>query len=49
MKKLIDFKALVKEIQDYADEKCEGNFSFAVRQLIANQLVTQELMKRVAK
>ena len=33
MKKVIDFKGMVKEIQDYADLFCEGNFNMAVRQL----------------
>jgi hypothetical protein len=33
MKKLIDFKEMEKQIQDYADLFCEGNFNMAVRQL----------------
>lgn len=35
MKKLIEFKNMTKAIQEYADLYCEGNFSLAVRQLIA--------------
>ena len=38
MKKLIDFKALQKEIQAYADKYCEGNFNLAVRILIKKAL-----------
>lgn len=40
MKKLIDFKDenLVKEIQEHADEFCEGNFNMAVRMLTAMML-----------
>lgn len=35
MKKLIDFKGMELAIQEYADLFCEGNFSMAVRQLVA--------------
>lgn len=38
MKKLIDFKGLVYQIQGYANDHCEGNFSMAVRQLIKKGL-----------
>lgn len=38
MKKLIEFKSLVKEIQEYADKYCEGNFSLAVRVLVKKGL-----------
>ena len=38
MKKLIDFKLLTAEIQKYADDNFEGNFSLAVRSLIAKGL-----------
>ena len=38
MKKLINFKSLVSAIQEYADEHYEGNFSLAVRSLIAKGL-----------
>ena len=38
MKKLIDFKSLIKEVQAYADEHCEGNFSMAVRHLVKKGL-----------
>ena len=38
MKKLIDFKGLEKQVQEYADLFCEGNFGLAVRQLIAKQV-----------
>lgn len=38
MKKLIDFKNMVKDIQTYADEHCEGNFNLAVRVLIKKGL-----------
>lgn len=38
MKKLIDFKSLIKEIQEYADANHEGNFSLAVRCLVAKGL-----------
>lgn len=38
MKKLIDFKSLTKEIQAYADEHFEGNFSLAVRSLVSKGL-----------
>jgi hypothetical protein len=38
MKKVIDFKALTVAIQKYADENYEGNFSLAVRSLIAKGL-----------
>lgn len=33
MKKLIDFKEMWQEIQDYADLHYDGNFSLAVRKL----------------
>ena len=42
MKKLIDFKELHDDVQDYADRKCGENFTYAVRQLIARALL-QEL------
>tara|TARA_R110000851_G_scaffold171307_1_gene317598 strand:+ start:178 stop:300 length:123 start_codon:yes stop_codon:yes gene_type:complete len=38
MKKLIEFKEMQLSIQEYADLFCEGNFSLAVRQLIAKGL-----------
>ena len=38
MKKLIEFKNMDRAIQEYADLFCEGNFSLAVRQLIAKGL-----------
>lgn len=38
MKKLIDFKDLINDVQSYADEHCEGNFSMAVRKLIKKGL-----------
>jgi hypothetical protein len=39
MYKQIDFNAELKaKIQAYADEHCEGNFSFAVRVLCAKAL-----------
>ncbi len=38
MKKLINFKGLVDQIQDYADVNCEGNFSLAVRMLVSKAL-----------
>ena len=38
MKKLIEFKSMDRAIQEYADLFCEGNFSLAVRQLIAKGL-----------
>lgn len=38
MKKLIEFKGLVRIIKEYADANCEGNFSLAVRQLIEKGL-----------
>lgn len=38
MKKLIDFKKAHVEIQKYADEHYEGNFSVAVRKLIQKGL-----------
>jgi len=41
MKKLMDFKDLYKEIRQYADEHCDGNFSFAVRQLIRKGLASE--------
>lgn len=34
MNKLINFKNMHVEIQKYADDNCEGNFSMAVRTLI---------------
>ena len=40
MKKLIEFKNLIKPVQDYADEYHEGNFSLAVRVLINKGLST---------
>lgn len=39
MKKLIDFKHLADKIQTHADENFEGNFSLAVRSLIAKALM----------
>jgi len=41
MKRLIDFKDLYKEVKRYADEHCDGNFTFAVRQLIRKGLVSE--------
>lgn len=43
MKKLINFKfsKLVSDIQEYADEHCEGNFSLAVRTLIKKGLINE--------
>jgi len=38
MKKLIDFKDTYKQVKQYADEHCEGNFSMAVRKLIKKGL-----------
>lgn len=38
MNKLINFKMLGDEIQKYANENCEGNFSMAVRELIKKGL-----------
>ena len=38
MKKLIDFKNMVKDIQVYADKHCEGNFNLAVRVLVKKGL-----------
>lgn len=38
MKKLINFRHLEKQIQDYANKNHNGNFSQAVRVLIAKQL-----------
>lgn len=38
MRKVIDFKNLNDEIQAYADKHYEGNFSLAVRSLIAKGL-----------
>ena len=35
---LVDFKSLKENIQEYADEHCEGNFNLAVRQLIKKGL-----------
>jgi hypothetical protein len=46
MKKLIDFKELNQDVQEYADKCCGGNFSYAVRQLIALALL--EKMKEQA-
>ena len=34
MKKLIEFKEMCQDIQLYADNNCDGNFSQAVRQLV---------------
>ena len=39
MKKLIDFKLLGEQVQKYADENHEGNFSLAVRTLIKRGLL----------
>jgi len=39
MKKLIEFKDLNKEIQEYADLHCDGNFSQAVRKLVKEGLL----------
>lgn len=41
MKKLIDFKELRALIQEHADKKCGGNFSYAVRQLISLALLQE--------
>lgn len=49
MKKLIDFKELKNQIQVHADDKCGGNFSYAVRQLIASALLAQMERKAEAK
>jgi hypothetical protein len=38
LRKLIDFKLQEKEVQEYADKHCEGNFNLAVRQLIKKGL-----------
>lgn len=38
MKKLIDFKEQASEIQDYANKHCNGNFTEAVRKLVARGL-----------
>ena len=39
MKKLVEFNAdQIKQIQAYADQHCEGNFSFAVRALCQGRL-----------
>ena len=38
MKRLIEFKDLYDRVKLYADEKCEGNFSLAVRELIRKGL-----------
>ena len=38
MRKLIEFKLLVAEIQAYADDHYEGNFSMAVRCLVVKGL-----------
>ena len=38
MKKLIELKEMVQDIQDYADLHFEGNFSMAVRKLIKEGL-----------
>ena len=42
MSKLIDFKELEKDIQKYADDNFEGNFSMAARQLIKKALTSKE-------
>ena len=39
MKKLIEFKDLYAKVKEYADEHCDGNFNFAVRQLIKKGLL----------
>ena len=41
MRKLIDFKDLLSQIQDYADEHHEGNFNLAVRKLIKKGLCNE--------
>jgi len=38
MKKWIDFKNLYEAVKAYADDKCEGNFNLAVRQLVKKGL-----------
>lgn len=42
MKKLIDFKNLYKEIQKYASNYFEDNFSMAVRHLILRGLMSEK-------
>jgi len=41
MNKLIDFRGMEKEIQQFADEYCEGNFSRAVRMLCKTSLANR--------
>ena len=41
MNKLIDFRNMQKEIQAFADENCEGNFSQAVRMLCKTALTNR--------
>ena len=38
MKKLINFRDMIAKIEAYANQHCEGNFSLAVRQLVAKGL-----------
>lgn len=38
---LIDFRNLKAEIQKYADEHCDGNFSMAVRMLTRTALINR--------
>ncbi len=38
MRKLINFKGLLDQVQVYADKNCEGNFNLAVRVLIGKAL-----------
>lgn len=45
MKKLIEFGELTEEIQQYANEEYEGNFTMAVRILLKKALISHE-MKR---
>lgn len=47
MKKLIDFKdkKLVEEIQEHADEYCEGNFNMAVRMLTVTAIARIKALK----
>ena len=39
---LINFKGSKKEIQEYADKECDGNFNAAVRRLVKMALYNWE-------
>lgn len=47
MRKLINFKGLLDQVQAYADEHCEGNFNLAVRVLVGKGMNSDERSSRV--